>query len=155
MKAARAQAEGSTFSIASGAARNGAAPKRQINVCFVLRGGGLEIAQRGQPGKSLALQLADPLAGQVELVPDRLERPRLALEAEAKLEDPALPLGQSVERAADSLLAQRLLGLVERIRRLAIGEEIAKLALIVRADRLVQRDRRLGGTQRLVDVLQR
>src|SRR6266550_4567321 len=139
----------------SGAARTGATPERQITVWFVLRRGGLEIAQRGEPGESLALELPDPLAGQVELVTDRLQRPRLALEAEAKLEDPALPLGQSVERAADSLLAQRLLGLVERIGGLAVGEEIAELALVVRADRLVQRDRRLGGAQRLVDVLQR
>src|SRR6266566_1409478 len=139
----------------SGAARTGATPERHITVWFVLRRGGLEIAQRGEPGESLALELPDPLAGQVELVTDRLQRPRLALEAEAKLEDPALPLGQSVERAADSLLAQRLLGLVERIGGLAVGEEIAELALVVRADRLVQRDRRLGGAQRLVDVLQR
>src|SRR6266566_3452165 len=139
----------------SGAVRTGATPERQITVWFVLRRGGLEIAQRRQPGKSLALELTDPLTGQIELVPDRLQSPRLAVEAEAKLQDPALPLGQSVERAADSLLAQRLLGLVERIRRLAVGEEIAELALVVRADRLVQRDRRLGGAQRLVDVLQR
>src|SRR6266566_1027578 len=139
----------------SGAARTGATPERHITVWFVLRRGGLEIAQRGEPGESLALELPDPLAGQVELVTDRLQRPRLALEAEAKLEDPALPLGQSVERAADSLLAQRLLGLVERIGGLAVGEEIAELALVVRADCLVQRDGRLGGAQRLGDVLLR
>jgi len=63
---------------------------------FALRRGGLEIAQRREPGERLALELPDPLAGQVELVTDRLQRPRLALEAEAKLQDPALPLGQSV-----------------------------------------------------------
>src|SRR5205085_8809418 len=45
--------------------------------------------------------------------------------------------------------------LVEWIRRLAVGEEIAKLALVVRADRLVQRDGRLGCAQSLVDVLAR
>ena len=44
---------------------------------------GLELAQRGQPRQRLALELPDALAGQVELVADRLERPRLALEAEA------------------------------------------------------------------------
>src|SRR5207247_5390332 len=88
-------------------------------------------------------------------VADRLERPRLALEAEAELEDAALPLGQRVERAADALAAERLLGLVERIRGLAVGEEVAELALVVRADGLIQRDRRLSGAERLVDVLDR
>jgi hypothetical protein len=86
-------------------------------------------------------------------VADCLERPRLALEAETQLEDPPLPLGQRVERTADSLPTQRLLRLVERIRRLAVGEQVAELALVVRADGLVQRDRRLRGAERLVDVL--
>src|SRR5262249_7197256 len=67
----------------------------------------LQVAQRSEPCQSLALELPDPLSGQVELVADRLERPRLALEAEAELQDPALALRQRVERAADALLAQR------------------------------------------------
>src|SRR5207253_11443127 len=41
-----------------------------------------QVAQRAEPRERLALELADALARQVELVPDRLERPRLALEAE-------------------------------------------------------------------------
>src|SRR5918911_997246 len=120
-----------------------------------LRRCGLEIAERGEPRQRLALELPYALARQVELVPDRLERPRLALEAEAQLQDPPLPLRERVERAPDALLAQRLLRLVERIRRLAVGEEVAELALVVGADRLVQRDRRLRGAERLVDVLHR
>src|SRR5437764_3316272 len=140
----------------SGSARTGAASERQVRISARrLRGGRLQVAQRRKARQRLALELTDPLAGQIELVADRLQRPRLALEAEAELEDPALPLGQRVERAADSLLAQRLLGLVERIGRFTVREEIAELALVVRADRLVQRDRRLGGAQRLVDVLER
>ena len=86
---------------------------------------------------------------------DRLERPRLALEPEAQLEDPPLALGQRVERLADALAAERLLGLVERVGGLAVGEEVAELALVVRADRLVQRDGRVRGAERLVDVLDR
>ena len=93
----------------------------------------------------LALELAHALARETELGADRLERPRVALEAEAKLEDAPLALGQRVERLADALLAQRLLGLLERIRGLAVGEEIAELALVVGADALVQRDGRLRG----------
>src|SRR3954447_16561273 len=112
-----------------------------------------ELAQRRQPGQRLALELAHALARQVELVADRLQRPRLALEPEAKLEDPPLALRERVERAPDALLAQRLLGLVERIGSLAVGEEIAELALVVGADSLVQRDGRGRGAERLVDVL--
>jgi hypothetical protein len=65
-------------------------------------------------------------------VPDCLERPGLAFEAEAQLEDPPLAFGQRVERLADVLAPQRLLGLVKRVGRLAVGEEIAELALVVR-----------------------
>src|SRR4030095_16194738 len=86
---------------------------------------------------------------------DRLERPGLALETEAELEDPALAFRERVERTPDALLAQRLLGLVERIRGLAVGEQIATLSLVVRAHRLVERDRRRRGAERLVDVLDR
>src|SRR4029079_8531526 len=96
-----------------------------------------------------------PLARQVDLVPDRLERPGLAVEPEAELEDAPLPLGKRVEGLAHALAAKRLFGLVERIGSLAVREEIAELALVVRADRLVQRDRRVGRAERLVDVLER
>src|SRR5207247_4430392 len=95
--------------------------------------------------KRLALELPDALARQVELVADRLERPRLALEAEPQLENPPLPLGQSVQRPPHALAAERLLCLVERVGSLAVGEEIAELALVVRAHGLVQRDRGLRG----------
>src|SRR5919206_5393901 len=120
-----------------------------------LRGDRDEVAQCAEPGERLALELADALPRQVELVPDRLERPRLALEAEPELEDAPLPLGERVERAPHALPAERLLGLVERVSGLAVGEEVAELALVVGADGLVQRDRRLRGAERLVDVLDR
>src|SRR5687767_4292767 len=86
---------------------------------------------------------------------DRLERPRLALEAEAQLEDAALALGKSVECLAHTLAAERLLCLVERVGRLAVCEEVSELAFVVGADRLVERDGSLGSAQRLVDVLHR
>src|SRR5206468_11163767 len=92
---------------------------------------------------------------QVELVADRLERPRLALEAEAQLEDAPLALGERVERAPDALTPERLLRLVERVGGLTVGEQVAELALVVRADRLVKRDGRVRGAERLVDVLHR
>src|SRR3954463_1957888 len=154
-----------------------------------LRGDVNQISERAEPCESLALELPDALARQVELVADRLERPRLALEAEPQLEDPPLALGQRVERLwdappskapprppleaepqledpplalgqrverlANALPAKRLLGLLERVRGLAVGEEVAELALVVGADGLVERDRRLCGAEGLVDVLDR
>src|SRR5262249_48774496 len=92
---------------------------------------------------------------QVELAADRLERPRLALEAEPQLEDAPLALRERVECAPHALPPQRLLRLLERIGRLAVREQIAELAFVVGADRLVQRDRRVCSRQRLVDVLHR
>ena len=65
----------------------------------------LELAQRGEPGQCLAFELAHSLAGQVELVPDRLERPGLALEAETQLEDPPLALRKGIESPAHALTA--------------------------------------------------
>ena len=114
-----------------------------------------EIAERSQPRERLTFELPNALARQVELVADRLERPRLALEAEAQLEDAPLALGERVERPPDALAAKRLLRLVERVGRVTVGEEVAELALVVGAHVLVQRDRRVSGAERLVDVLDR
>src|SRR5207302_2091726 len=126
------------------------------DVCRVLGGGdGLQLAQGRQTRQGLAFQLTDALTRQIELVPDRLERPGLALETEAKLEDSPLALGERIERAPYALSAERLLGLVERIGRLAVGKEVAALALVVGAHRLVQRDGRVRRAERLLDVLHR
>src|SRR5581483_754447 len=103
----------------------------------------------------LPFELSHALACQVELVADRLERPRLALEPEAELEDPPLPLRQRVESLTDVLAAERLLCLVEGVGRLAVREEIAQLALVVGSDRLVERHRRRRRRESLVDVLDR
>src|SRR5438105_7809035 len=114
-----------------------------------------QVAQRGEAGQRLSFELADALACQVELVADRFERPRLALEPEAQLEDAPLALGERVECAAHTLAAERLLGFLERIRGVAVGEEVAELALVVGADRLVQRDGRVRRAERFLDVLHR
>src|SRR5256885_8991658 len=62
-----------------------------------------EVAQRAEPGERLTLELADPLPRQVELVPDRLECPRLTLEAEAQLENPPLALRKRSEEHTSEL----------------------------------------------------
>ena len=90
------------------------------------------------------------LRGQVsELAADRLECPRLALEAEPQLNNPPIPFGQRVERLADVLAPERLLDLVERVGSLMVGKEVAELPCAVGADWLVERDRRGRGRQGL------
>src|SRR3954468_1100862 len=69
----------------------------------------LELLQR------VVLDLADPLARDVERAADLLYRVRAcAREPEAHLDDLTLPLGERVERAADVLLAEVLGGHLER-----------------------------------------
>src|SRR4051794_18977089 len=114
-----------------------------------------ELAQCREPRERLALELTHALAGQIELVTDRLERPRLPLEPEPQLENPPFPLWKRIESPPDALAPQRLLGLLKRIRCLAVGEQVAELALVVGSDRLIQRNRRVSGAERLVDVLNR
>src|SRR4051794_31880735 len=63
-------------------------------------GDGDHVPEGGKACERLALQLPHPLASQVELVADRLERPRFAVEAEAQLEDAPLALGERIERLA-------------------------------------------------------
>ena len=50
-----------------------------------------EVAKRRETLQRLALELAHALPREPELVADRLERPRVALEAEAELEDARAP----------------------------------------------------------------
>src|ERR671934_97231 len=105
----------------------------------------LQLAQRREACQRLALELANALTRQVELVADRLERPRLALEAEAQLEDPPLALRKGVERLPHSLPPERLLGLGQQLVAADVGEEelqaVAGAGELARVD--LERDRLL------------
>ena len=106
---------------------------------FRLRGEDELVAERElEPRESVALELPDALPRQAELLADRLERRRLRLEAEAQLDDPALPLGQIRDRALDALAADRLDRFLGGIDRRLVGEEIAELGVAVRAKALVR-----------------
>src|SRR5262249_62140167 len=94
--------------------------------------------------EALVLDLADALAGDVERATDLVERSRLlAVEPVAELQHLALSLGQLGEDAPKRLAPERGLGGLVRKRHGEVGEEMAELGLLLVADRLLERDRRL------------
>src|SRR6188472_4643894 len=101
------------------------------------------------------LELSDALARQLEHAADLLERQALlAVEAEPELEYAPLALGQAREGGADALALERLVGLLDRVGGGAVGEQVTEFAVTVRADGLVQRNRRLDGVERLLHMVQ-
>ena len=111
-------------------------------------GEALELLQR------LVLDLADALARDVERAPDLVERARvLAAEAVPQLEHAALAVGEVLQRLAQRLLGEDLRGALVRGLGALVGDELAELRLLLVADRLLERDRRLGGALDRVDLL--
>src|SRR3954469_17555065 len=119
------------------------------HVAKLLRlGEALELLER------LVLDLANALARDVERPPDLVEGTRvLAAEAVAKLEDPTLPVGEVLQSLAQCLLGEDLRCPLVRGLGALVGDELAELRLLLVADRLLERDRRLGGALDGVDFL--
>src|SRR5215207_951337 len=112
------------------------------------RGERLELLQR------LVLDLADPLAGDVEGAADLVERARmLAAEPVAELEHAALAVGEVLEGLLERLLGEQLGGALEGGLGALIGDELAELRLLLVADRLLEGDGRLGRALDRVDLL--
>src|SRR5437763_5159931 len=108
----------------------------------------LRLGQRLELLQRVVLDLANPLARDVERPADLLQRARaFAREPEAQLDHLALAGGQRRQRAAHVLPAQVLRGLLEgRLGRLVL-DEVPQLGLLLLADRLLQRHRLLGDPQ--------
>src|SRR3954451_308626 len=119
------------------------------DVAQLLRlGEGAELLQR------VVLDLADPLACDVEQASDLVERPRLlAVQSVAHLEHPALALREHPERAPQRLVAEREGGGLVGKRLGLVLDEVAELRFLLVADRLLQRDGRLRRPPDLLDVL--
>src|SRR5204862_8301869 len=93
-------------------------------------------------------------ARDVERPPDLVEGARmLAAEAVAKLEDTPLPVGEVLECLAQGLLGEDLRCPLVRGLGALVGDELAELRLLLVADRLLERDRRLSGALDGADFL--
>ena len=78
----------------------------------------LRLGERLQLLQRLVLDLADPLAGDVERAADLVERARvLAAEPVAELEHAALAVGEVLQRLAQRLLGEQVGGALERATR--------------------------------------
>src|SRR4051812_10659913 len=115
---------------------------------FLCFGEALQLLQR------LVLDLADPLARDIERAAHLVERARvLAAEPVAQLEHAALAVREVLERLAQRLLGEDLGGAVIRRLRALIGDELAELRLLLVADRLLERYRRLRRALDRVDLV--
>src|SRR4051795_9961655 len=124
------------------------APRRSGDVAELLG-----LRERLQLLQRLVLDLADPLARDVEGPPDLVQRPRmLAAEPVAQLEHPALAVGQVLEGLAQGLLREDLGGTLVRRLGPLVGDELAELGLLLVADRLLERHRRLRRALDRVDL---
>src|SRR5207244_94268 len=137
----------------SSSTRSGADADRSGNPGLSCFGQAVELVLQLLEG--LRLQLADALSGDPELAPDLLQGRGLCVETEAQLEDPRFALGQVRYSPPYRQPPQRLGSLCGRVQRLRVGEQVTELAVVLRPDRPVERDRSLRHVERLVDVPQR
>src|SRR3954463_10462059 len=88
----------------------------------------LRLGERLQLLQRLVLDLADPLAGDVEGAADLVQGPRvLAAEPVSELEHAALAVGEVLERLLQRLLGEQVGGPLERRLRLLVGDELPEL----------------------------
>src|SRR3954447_9282062 len=111
-------------------------------------GEALELLQR------LVLDLADALARDIERPPDLVERARvLPAEPVPQLEDAALAVGEILQGLAQRFLGEDLGGPLVGGLGALVSDELTELRLLLVADRLLERDRRLRGALDRVDLL--
>src|SRR5436309_6296726 len=114
----------------------------------------LGLCERLELLERLVLDLPDALARDVEGAPDLVERAGvLPTQPVAQLEYAALAVGEVLERLAERLLGEDLRGTVVRRLGALVGDELTELGLLLVADRLLERHRRLRGALDRVDLL--
>src|SRR5207248_8366512 len=111
---------------------------------------GAELLQR------LVLDLPDPFARDVERPPYFVERPgMLAVEPVPELEHAALAVRERAEDLPQRLLAHRDLRRLVRQRHLLVLKEVPELGLLLVADGLLERYRRLCAAHDRLDLVER
>src|SRR6476661_6699196 len=104
----------------------------------------LRVRQRAELLQPLVLDLADPLPRHLERAADLVERARLlAVQPVTKLEHAALAVAEHPEAASERLGAEGGVGRLVGERRVLVLDELPELGLLLVADRLLERDRRL------------
>src|SRR5262249_20992259 len=117
---------------------------------------GERVSQRSQLLQALVLDLPDPLARDVEGLADLVQRSRvLAVQAVTQLEHTALAGAERGEHALQGRLAHLDLGNLLRQRLVLVGEEVPELRLLLVADRLLERHRRLRAAADLLHLVRR
>src|SRR3990170_108570 len=126
------------------------APLLQVILELPRAAGVAELAQR------FRLDLADPLACDVELLAHLLEGPRPpVLQPEAELKHAPFASGERVEDRLDLLLQQLMRGGLSRGQGAPVLDEVAEVRVLLLADRRLERDRLLGDLDDLADLLGR
>ena len=106
-----------------------------------------------QLAQGLGFDLADPLARDVELLADLLERVRLAVDqTKAHAQHLLLPRRQRGQDFLELLAQQGIGGLLRRLRRLVVLDEVAEMAVFLLADGRFERDGLLRNLQDLFDL---
>ena len=106
-----------------------------------------------QLAQGLGFDLADPLARDVELLADLLERVRLAVDqTKAHAQHLLLPRRQRGQDFLELLAQQGIGGLLRRLRRLVVLDEVAEMAVFLLADGRFERDGLLRDLQDLFDL---
>src|SRR6187431_3194356 len=107
-----------------------------------------------QLAQRLGLDLADPLAGDVELLADLFEGPGTpVLQAEPELQDASLAAGQRVQDRLDLLLEELVRCRLGRREGPTVLDEVAEVRVLFLTDRGLERDRFLRDLDDLADLL--
>src|SRR4051794_35468605 len=142
----------STRGALGGLAPQGEASPWRAELCDVAEL--LRLGERLQLLQRLVLDLADALARHVERAAHLVERARvLAAEPVAQLQHAALAVAQVLQRLAERFLGEDLRRTLVRRLGALVGDELAELRLLLVADRLLERNRGLGGALDRVDLL--
>lgn len=111
-------------------------------------------ARMTQLTKRLGFDLADPFSSDAELTTDFLQRTLASVvQAEAQGDYPTFALRQRPKHVVDRVSQQRLRGFLDRRDRLGVLDQIAKLTILVVANRRRKTYRMSGSATRLHHAL--